>query len=260
MLGFQDVAKDFFTETGYLTRKDITRFRSGILRMFYPDSKIFKRIDPMIHSTQIRDKSSGLYETYNSFDTNFLFLRNSSITLGGCYATEVYLKKRFIRSSFRIKGRSQFTKQLFLSLSYNYGKKIRYTYNPYQGAGNDASLAIQYLPSEKLHLSLSLIYSDFYRDSDSLKEYDYTIIRSKNTYQVNKYLFFRGIIEYNSFWKRLMTDFLASFTYIPGTVVHIGYGSLYEKIEWIEGEYRNAPNFLETKRGFFFKASYLWRW
>jgi hypothetical protein len=260
MLGFQDVAKDFFTETGYLTRKDITRFRSGILRMLYPDSKIFKRIDPMIHSTQVRDKSSGLYETYNSFDTNFLFLRNSSITLGGCYATEVYLKKRFIRSAFRIKGRSQFTKQLFLSLSYNYGKKIRYIYNPYQGAGNDASLAIKYLPSEKLHLSLSLIYSDFYRDSDSLKEYDYTIIRSKNTYQVNKYLFFRGIIEYNSFWKRLITDFLASFTYIPGTVVHIGYGSLYEKIEWLDGEYRNAPNFLETKRGFFFKASYLWRW
>jgi hypothetical protein len=121
-------------------------------------------------------------------------------------------------------------------------------------------LAIKYLPSEKLHLSLSLIYSDFYRDSDSLKEYDYTIIRSKNTYQVNKYLFFRGIIEYNSFWKRLITDFLASFTYIPGTVVHIGYGSLYEKIEWLDGEYRNAPNFLETKRGFFFKASYLWRW
>ncbi len=80
MLGFQDIAKDFHTETGYLTRKDITRFRSGILRMFYPDSKILKRIDPMIHSTQIRDKSSGLYETYNSFDTNFLFLRNSSIT------------------------------------------------------------------------------------------------------------------------------------------------------------------------------------
>lgn len=66
-------------------------------------------------------------------------------------------------------------------------------------------------------------------------------------------------MEYNSFRKRLMTDFLASFTYIPGTVIHIGYGSLYEKIRWEEGDYRPSDNFLETQRGFFFKASYLWR-
>ncbi|MBL7083992.1 MAG: hypothetical protein ISS41_10255 [Candidatus Aminicenantes bacterium] len=74
-----------------------------------------------------------------------------------------------------------------------------------------------------------------------------------------KYLFFRGIIEYNSFRKRLVTDFLASFTYIPGTVMHIGYGSLYEKIEWVNDEYVSSDRFLEAKRGFFFKASYLWR-
>ena len=131
--------------------------------------------------------------------------------------------------------------------------------DPYQGKGNDASATLRYLPSDKLHLDLSLIYSDFYRDFDSAKEYGYTIIRSKNTYQANKYLFFRAIVEYNSFHKRLMTDFLASFTYIPGTVIHIGYGSLYEKIKWEDGEYRDADRFLETKRGFFFKASYLWR-
>jgi hypothetical protein len=56
-----------------------------------------------------------------------------------------------------------------------------------------------------------------------------------------------------------MTDFLASFTYIPGTVIHLGYGSLYEKSEWQDGDYVNADRFMETKRGFFFKASYLWR-
>jgi len=71
--------------------------------------------------------------------------------------------------------------------------------------------------------------------------------------------FIRRIAEYNSFRKRLMTDFLASFTYIPGTVVHFGYGSLYEKIEWRNGEYVSSNRFLETKRGLFFKASFLWR-
>jgi len=259
MLGLQDISEDFQTETGYITRLGIIRFRSGFMRMFYPESGIIKRIDPIIHSTQILDKFSDLYETDNSFDLRFLLLRNSTIVLGYRYSNEVWLDKRFNTSWGRFIASSQITKQFSLSLRYYYQKKIRYIADPYQGGGNDVIASLEYLPSEKLHLELSFIYSDFIRDSDSQKEYDYTIIRSKNTFQLNKYLFFRIIVEHNSFRKQLMTDFLASFTYIPGTVIHIGYGSLYEKIRWEEGDYRPADNFLETRRGFFFKASYLWR-
>jgi len=146
-----------------------------------------------------------------------------------------------------------------LETRYVYGQKIRYVENPYQGRGSDGTFGATYLPSEKLHFGLALSYSDFYRSADGAKEYDYTIIRSVNTYQVNKYLFFRAIVEYNSFYKNLMTDLLASFTYIPGTVVHLGYGSLYEKTAWREEEYVPSDRFLETKRSFFFKVSYLWR-
>ena len=259
MLGLQDIGRNFQTETGYVTRIGITRFRSGILRMFHTKSKVIQRIDPMIHSNQIRDKFSGLYETENAFDLRFILGRSSNIRFGYSYSNEVFLDEKFSRNDVRISGGSQFTKKLYFSLYYSYGKKIRYISDPYQGKGSDASVRIIYQPSEKLHTDLSLVFSDFYRDSDSKKEYDYTIIRSRNTYQVNKYLFFRGIVEYNSFYKQLMTDLLASFTYIPGTVIHIGYGSLYEKIKWIEGEYRTSDSFLETKRGFFFKASFLWR-
>jgi len=258
-LGLQDIGEDFQTETGYLTRTGLTRFRSGVLRMFYPKSKIIQRIDPMIHSYQIRDRSSGLYETFNSLDLRLIFPRNSMLLFGGRYATEVFLEERFNTSKVRLTGSSQLTKQLSFALSYTYGKKIRYVADPYQGSGNDGAAEIIYQPSKKLHFILSFTYSDFYRDADSVKEFDYTIIRSRNVFQVNKYLFFRGIVEYNSFRKRLMTDFLASFTYIPGTVIHVGYGALYEKVEWAGSEYVPSDRFLETKRGFFFKASFLWR-
>jgi len=106
---------------------------------------------------------------------------------------------------------------------------------------------------------LSFTYTDLFRDNDGEKAFDYTIIRFRNTYQTNRYLFFRVILEYNSFYEELMTDFLASFTYIPGTVIHIGYGSLYNKIKWENDQYMESDRFLETKRVFFFKASYLWR-
>lgn len=256
---FQDLGKDFVTETGYLTRNGLTRLKVGFLPMIYPKSRTFLRIDPIFHTINIRDKFSGLFETYDTFDLRLILPRNTTIIAGARYQTEVFLGRRFGRSGFRLIGTSQLTKQFLLDTRYVYGQKIRYIDSPYQGRGSDASLSATYLPSENLNFGLALAYSDFIRSADGLKEYDYTIIRSQNTYQVNKYLFFRAIVEYNSFHKRLITDLLASFTYIPGTVLHIGYGSLYEKLEWRDGDYQPSDRFLETRRGFFFKVSYLWR-
>ncbi len=68
-----------------------------------------------------------------------------------------------------------------------------------------------------------------------------------------------GVLEYNDYRKKLLTDLLVSFTYIPGTVIQLGCGSLNEKVHWEENDYRPDDRFLEMKRGLFFKASYLWR-
>ncbi|OGF58863.1 MAG: hypothetical protein A2Y62_11020 [Candidatus Fischerbacteria bacterium RBG_13_37_8] len=254
-----DISENFHTEVGYITRAGLTRFKAGIMRMFYPQSNTILRIDPMIHSRQVRDKFSGLYETFNAFDIRLMLKKNSSFIAGARYVTEIFLSEKFNTSALRAGASSQLTKQFFISVSYFYQKKIRYIETPFQGHGNDANVTLTYLPSEKVHFDLSAIYSDFYRDSDSIKEYDCLIIRSKNTYQWSKYLFFRAIFEYNSFRKQFSTDFIASFTYIPVTVIYFGYGSLYEKIQRGQDHYIGSDNFLETKRGFFFKASYLWR-
>jgi len=256
---FQDLGKDFMTETGYLTRNGLTRLKVGYLPMIYPKSRTFLRIDPIFHTINIRDKFSGLFETQDTFDLRLILPRNTTLIAGAGYLTEVFLGQRFGRSRVRFIGSSQIAKQLLLELRYVHGRKIRYQESPYQGRGSDAAFGLTYLPLDKLNLGLSFTYSDFFRSSDGTKEFRYAIIRSQNTYQVNKYLFFRAIAEYNSFYKSLMTDFLASFTYIPGTVIHAGYGSLYEKIAWEDGAYIPSDRFLETKRSFFFKVSYLWR-
>ncbi len=46
---------------------------------------------------------------------------------------------------------------------------------------------------------------------------------------------------------------------IPGTVVHLGYGSLYGGQEWHGTSYVPSDRYMETRRGIFFKAAYLWR-
>jgi hypothetical protein len=66
-------------------------------------------------------------------------------------------------------------------------------------------------------------------------------------------------VEYNNYREQLLTDLLASFTWIPGTVFHIGYGSLFRKLAWDGSDYAEADAFMETDRGLFLKASYLHR-
>jgi hypothetical protein len=255
----QDLGKDFATETGYLIRNGLTRLKVGFLPMIYPKSRTFLRVDPIFHAINIRDKFSGLFETQDTFDLRLILPRNTTLIAGAGYLTEVFLGQRFGRSRVRLIGSSQVTRQLSWEIRYVYGQKIRYLESPFQGRGSDAQCGLTYLPWDKLNLSLALAYSNFFRSADGAKEFDYAILRSQNTYQLNKYLFFRAVVEYNSFYKSLMTDFLASFTYIPGTVVHVGYGSLYEKTAWEDGVYVPSDRFLETKRSFFFKVSYLWR-
>ncbi len=258
-LRLRNLSKDFNTEVGYLTRTGITKVQSSITRLLYPKSKVILRFDPLLVNTFTYDKESGLWEHYNAFYFGFTLPRNTRLRLGPAYESEIFLGEEFNTSFLRGTLTGQFAKQVYFGFDYRFSKRIRYVDDPYLGQGHTAWASVVYQPTDKFSSNLDLTYSDFYRESNGEKEFDYTILRFKNTYQMNKYLFFRAVLEYNSFREELMTDFLASFTYIPGTVIHIGYGSLYDKTEWQNDQYVNSDRFLEVKRSLFFKASYLWR-
>ena len=62
----------------------------------------------------------------------------------------------------------------------------------------------------------------------------------------------------------MLTDLLASYQFVPGTVIHAGFGSLYEKdFAGMErmSQHRSirGTSYLMINRGLFLKASYL-RW
>jgi hypothetical protein len=174
------------------------------------------------------------------------------------YSSEIFQDEKFRTSGVAASGSVQWTNQLRVQANVSRGGAVYYAASPFQGRSTRAGLSIVLQPSERWNETLSLTYTNFDRDSDGRRLYDYGIARSRTTYQVNRYLLFRGVLEYNSYRRRLLTDLLGSFTYIPGTVVHVGYGSLYERLPGVEPGI-GALQFRETQRGFFFKASYLWR-
>ena len=256
---FQDISEGFETRTGYITRTGITRGRIMFSPKFFPKKGFIKNIGPMIIGNITMDKPSQLYEYMIGPGFNLLLERSTRITALYSFSNEIFMNEKFNTGGIFINGSSQILRQLFINFQYRQGKRIRYIEDPYQAKGNTINLTANYQPTDHFNTTLGYIYTDLFKHSNNEKIFDIHIIRSKNTYQINKYLFLRAIVEYNTYEKNMLTDFLASFTYIPGTVVHIGYGSMYEKTRWNGQQYIEDTDLFETKRGFFFKASYLWR-
>ena len=260
-IGYQDISRNFRVDTGFLQRTGLRRLAVFGMLKIYPKSEFFQRIEPFYWSYQLLDNASNKIESFNLFTLRFQLPRTSQFRIDVPLANEIYQGRSFDKTGAGFQFNSQLSKHLFVSLFYRYTGAIYYDPDaPYQGQGSQAQAGLEFQPTDQLDFSLSLAYQDFFRRSDGAKIYDYTLVRSFNTFQLNKYLFLRAIVEYNFYYKRLTADTLASFTYIPGTVVYVGYGSAFERIRWNGNEYEESNRFLETKRGFFFKVSYLWRW
>ena len=259
-IGVQDVSENFRVDSGFLTRPGVTRIGAFGMYRFFPKSDILLKVEPFYWSYHLKDKASGLWETFNLFTVRLYLPLRTQFRFDFIAANEVYAGQRFNVGGMGFQASSQLNKHFSFHLFYRGTNSIFYDMdNPYGGRSNRVSATIDYQPTDKLNTSLSFRYQDFYIPETVEKIYEYMIVRSRTTFQVNKYLFFRGILEYNDFYDRLNLDLLASFTYIPGTVIHLGYGSQFEKLQWVEPEYIASDRFWEMRRGFFFKVSYLWR-
>jgi hypothetical protein len=104
-------------------------------------------------------------------------------------------------------------------------------------------------PSARLSHSVSYTFVHFEREATGATVFDVHVLNLRNTFQFTPQFFIRAITQYDSSRRRVLGDFLASYELAPGTVVHGGYGSLWERIDY--------NPYQPTARAFFFKASYL---
>ncbi len=260
-VGYQDISPNFQVDTGFLERTGLRRLAGFGMLSFYPKKSFIQKYDTFYWGYQLQDTMSNMWETYNMFCLRFYLPGSSQVRFEGILASEVYQARRFGKSGAGFQFFTQLTKKLYLNGYYRHTGAVYYAPDaPYQGDRNLVISGVSFQPTDQLAFAVDLTYQDFFRRSDKTKIYDYLILRSYNTYQINKYLFLRAIAEYNTYYKRWTVDTLASFTYIPGTVVYVGYGSAFQRIEWNGSEYQDSDRYMETKRGFFFKISYLWRW
>ena len=257
-IGVKDISANFISRTGYIERTGVTILTGSLTPKIYPESEIFWRFDLGFFTGQLRDNIYDLWETNNSLSLTSWIGGTVRAKLQYNYSTEIYQGEKFNTSGLQFLMTGTAGTRIDGTISYRRRNAIYYP-ESLHGFGNVFTGEIRYLPLEKLHTQLTVTFQDLFDKSDNEKIFDYLLVRGKVTWQLNKYLFLRSIVEYNDYRRSVNTDFLASFTYIPGTVFHVGYGFLSEYRTWNGSEYIESEHLTEMKRGFFVKFSYLFR-
>lgn len=258
--GAFDLSDNFDTRTGYFTRKGLSTFPFVISRNFFFENKNLQRLSPYYWSRHSFDHNANLWETFNIIGLEFALSRQTELSFSTWLGNEVFAGHRFGRNAFRIDAGSQPFNWLRVGLEWRHGQGIFYDPGqPFSGKETELGASIRLQATSRFITEMGLRYATFYQNDHTEKLYEVTIWRNTTILQFNKYLFFRAITEYNTFRHQLRADVLLSFTWIPGTVVHLGYGSQFEKLEWQNSAYIPSKDFLNSQRAWFFKASYRWQ-
>lgn len=263
---FEDFSANFQMDTAFYNRTGITNGMGIATLYFYPDPEKFdwlKKITFSVSGYYLHDKTTDMDDSWLQINARFNLLRQASICTCYQFYTESWAGTSFDHGAFHICTSAQPMNWLNVVFQLTIGDSIYYDpVNPFLGDDTTYYVKLVFQPNENFSQSFAYTYSFFDSQLTGERIYDEAIINSKTTYQFDKYFFVRAIVKYDSYLERVLTDFLASYTLSPGTVLHLGYGSMYENQEWNNNKWianTNLAKYYQTSQSIFFKLSYLFQ-
>jgi hypothetical protein len=242
-------------DTAFINRVGLTRSWQYGEYQFYPDATgkgRVKRIAPFVWITGAKDRVQGGTELFVLPGIRFNFTRQGYLRLDLGRGHETFAGQRFTVGRWHADGGAQFYRWLNVYGSFERGPGIFYDFtNPFGGTRTSTFLRVTLQPSEKLNHNLTYSFADFSHGDTGAQVYDVHVVNLRNTYQFNPQFLIRVIAQLDTSRHRVLGDFLASYELVPGTVVHLGYGSLLEQLV--------GDTYTPVARALFFKASYLAR-
>jgi hypothetical protein len=162
----------------------------------------------------------------------------------------------------RVQGQAQLFRWLNVYAQARFSRSIYYDpQDPYSGRERAYNAEVSFQPSARFNQAVSWSHVAFDRESDGENVYTVDILNTRTTFQIDRHLFLRAIVQYDSSRHEVLTDLLASWELRPGTVVYAGYGSIVERRGWDGSRFTDDPAgpYRTSERGFFFKAAYISR-
>jgi hypothetical protein len=259
--------RDFQMDTAFYNRTGFTSVWSFGEVNFYPRQGSdfwLQRIHPFYFFKTGHDEVQDGDEAIVNTGVRFNFTRQGFLNLSHVRGHETWLGRQYqIGDRINIHGDAQALRWLHVFAAFRDGPAIFYDrLAPFQGRSRSAELSLTLQPNQHLTQDIDLERVRFDRESTGVRVFDVDIVNTKTTYQFDKHFLVRFLAQYDSAARRVLTDVLASYEFVPGTVVHAGYGSFYERRGGPLGllvPVELGERYLSVTRGLFFKASYLRR-
>jgi hypothetical protein len=261
---FEHYDEDFRMDTAFMNRVGVTSAWGYAEYNLYPDNTKYpwlRRITLFSFSQGGSDQFAGGNEFIEVAGTRINFSRQGFLRVDGLWGFEHWAGQRLKRGRPRASGNVQLYRWLALDGGISAGRAVFYDpTSPFQGRSLDYNAGVTLQPSGRLAQRIGYQRVAFDHAATRERVYTLDIINTRTTYQFTRALALRGIAQYDSSRRRVLTDFLGSYEPRPGTVVYAGYGALIEQREFVDGQWvPQRGEFLTTQRGLFFKASYLYR-
>ena len=246
--------RDFQMGTAFINRVGVTRGWQYQEVQFYPDEKKhgwIKRIAPFLWLTGARDRAQAGNDRFLLPGIRFSFIRQGYLRLDYGRGREAFAGRQFTVGRAHIDGGAQFTRWLNVGGSIDSGPGIFYEdVDSFAGTQLSRSVRLGLQPSARLNHSLSYNYVRFDRTNGE-RVFALHVANLRTTYQFSPRFLVRAIAQVDSGERRILGDLLASYELSPGTVVHAGYGSIFDQ--------SLSRDYQARDRAIFFKASYLAR-
>jgi hypothetical protein len=253
-----DMATAFYYRTGFTTGT-----ASGGINFYPKEGSDFwiKRVHPYAVLSLGRDRIQRGAERNHTTGVNVSFTRQGFLAVSHSRGEEPWKGRQFdTGGGLDVYGVIQLVSWLGMNGSYSSGRRIFYDdTDPFQGRSRDASVGLVLQPSPRLSHAVDYSAVRFRRAATGDRVFDVDIVNLRTTYQFDRRFLVRVLEQYDSSRRQLLTDLLASYEFVPGTVFHAGYGSLHERLDADGTSDRDESRYLTTRRGVFFKASYLHR-
>ena len=256
--------RDFQMDTAFIKRVGISSGWAFLQRNFYPDKTRYgwmRRASLFSFTQGGQDRIAGGGDVMEVAGVRFNFTRQGFLRVDRSFGFEPWAGRRYTRGRTRMFGEVQMYRWLYVDGEFSSGRAVFYDpREPFAGNSVESQVGTTLQPSGRLSQRLSYDRVAFDHATTGARVYTLHIVNSKTTYQFTRAFSIRSLIQFDSTQHRVLTDFLSSYEPRPGTVVYAGYGSLIERrdfrdTQWIPG----SGSYLTTRRGLFFKASYLYR-
>lgn len=256
--------RGFAMDTAFYNRVGFTSGWGYAEYNFYPDKTRYpwlRRVSPFAFVSAGRDRVERGDEHVAVMGTRLRFTRQGFFRFDRILGQEPWAGREFETNRWRAMGEVQLQRWISLDAQWNTGGAIFYDReSPFAGRSRTLSAGTTLQPTGRFSEQVSYTRVAFDRADTGAREYTIDILNTRTTYQFSSHLFVRGIAQYDSGQRRVLTDLLGSYELRPGTVVYAGYGALFEQRELRDGQWiERQGGYLGTGRGLFFKASYLHR-